>query len=171
MYRKGLLVFLFLFFTPLFLFSERPYFGIEGDVFFPRGDWKEKLDFTHCFKFTIQKRIKSIFNAGISIGSLSFSRKYKTEVKLSMFPVIYFDIIAEKQIKKSPLHLGIFLGSNFTKQKITYGEGEEQGTVWGWNAGALLSLKFNFIIKPYIKGRYISRKDTDGLEFAIGINL
>ena len=171
MYRKGFIFFLLLLFMPLFLCAERPYFGVEGGIFFPRGDWEEELDFTPCFKITMQKKIVKMLSAGISIGSLSFSRKYTSEVKLSMFPVVYVDIIAEKQLKKSPVYLGIFLGSNYSYQKITYGEGEESATVWGWNGGGLISFQFNFIIKPYLKGRYISRKDTDGLEFVIGINL
>ena len=170
MYRKGFIFFLVLLFMPLFLCAERPYFGIEGEVFFPKGDWEENLDLTYCFKLTMQKRVISFFSAEISIGSLSFNRKSEPEVKLSMFPIIYADIIAMRQLKKSPFHLGIFLGLNYSSQKITFGEGEEKAGIFGWSTGVLISLKLHSIIKPYLKGRYISRKDTDGLEFGFGVN-
>lgn len=172
MFYKGLVfLLLFLFFIPLFLSAERPYFGVEGEVFFARGDWAEKLDYNFFYKFTMQKNVVNFISAGLSIGSTPFVRKYEREVKLSMFPVIYADIIAEKRIKKSPLHLGIFFGPNFSVEKITYGEGVEKASIWGWSMGGMLELRFRFIIKPYLKARYVSRKDSGGLEFALGTNI
>ena len=172
MFYKRLVSFLlFLFFIPLFLSAERPYFGIEGEVFFPKGNWAEKLDYNFFYKFTMQRNITHFIGAGLSIGSTSFVRKYEREVKLLMFPVIYADIIAEKRVKKSPLHLGIFLGPNFSVEKITYGEGIEKAIIWGWGMGGMLELRFKFIIKPYLKARYVLREDSSGLEFALGINI
>ena len=168
--KKLVLCSLFLFCLPLLLFpGKRPFVGIEGDVFFPSGDWAEVLDTKFCYKITAQQHVFSIINAGLSIGGLSFRRSSTPSVDLSIFPIIYADIIVLKQIKKWPLHTGAFLGYNISFQRITCADGEESATIFGWDAGGIIMLKFNFIAKPYIKGRYISRKDTDGLEFAFGV--
>ena len=170
MRKKVIFCAVFLFFLPFLLFSgKRPFVGIEGDVFFPRGDWADELDSKFCYKITAQQHVFNIINAGLSIGGLSFRRSSTPSVNLSIFPIIYADIIALKQIKQLPLHTGAFLGYNISFQKITCADGKENATIFGWDTGGIIMLKFNFLAKPYIKGRYISRKDTDGLEFAFGI--
>jgi len=160
-----------LLFLPLLLHSERPYVGLEGDAFFPKGDWANSLDTKFCYKLSINQHLKYFFHASLSFGGMSFTRRFDPDINLSMFPIIYLDLIAQKQIKKSPVNFGIFLGYNHTSQKITYNLGEESGSVSGWSTGGLLSFKFNFIIVPYIKGRYVSRKDTGGIELSAGINI
>jgi len=167
MLRKGLVFFLVFLFIPLFLFAERPHFGFETDYFFPMGDWAEKLIIAPNFKLTMQMKIVRFFGFGVSFG---IQRIGGSSVNLDLFPIICVDFIAEQQVKKSPLHVGAFIGSIYTNQKITYGEGTESGAVFGWSAGGYASLRFSFIAKPYLKGRYISRKDTDGIEFGIGVN-
>jgi hypothetical protein len=161
----------FLLLSPLLLHSERPYVGLEGDVFFPKGDWSENLDTKFCYKLSLNQHLLYFFHASLSFGGMSITRKFEPDITLSMFPILYFDLIAQKRIGKSPLILGLFAGYNFASQKITYDLGEESGSVSGWSAGGLVSLKFDFIIKPYVKGRYISRKDTGGIELCAGIHI
>ncbi len=172
MFRKGLVFFLVFLFIPLFLFAERPHFGLEWDFFFPRGDWAENMGLSHSFKLSIQQMVTENLGVGISAGSVSFSRELPADFTLSMFPVVYLDLIVEKQIKNSsPIYVGLFIGPNYTKQKVSYREGEEKASIWGWGTGGCISLRFKSAVIPFLKTRYISRKDTGGLEVAIGVSI
>ncbi len=171
MYRKSLILIFILALVPLIACAGRPSFGIEGELFFPKGDWANGLDQSLFFKFVVSQKVMSMFGLSLSVGSSSFTRSYESDAKLSMFPVVYTDAFVEKGIGKSPLNLGIFIGSNYTKEKFSYETGVEEGSVWGWSVGGLAELRFKFVAKPYLKLRYISRKDTNGFEIALGATI
>jgi hypothetical protein len=172
MFRKFCLSILLIILLSISLYGERAYVGIESDFFFPRGDWAEGLDFGQCLKISVKKYFYKQIGGEISIGSLSFTSNFREEAKLSMFPIIYFDALAEHKIKRNwPLYIGIFVGANYTNQNITYGEGVSTGSVYGWSFGGYGMLKLKSIVKPIFRFRYLTRKDTDGTELAIGVSL
>lgn len=173
MFRKLCLSILMILLFSISLYGERAYVGIESDFFFPRGDWAEELDFGQCFKISVKKYFYMKIGGEISIGNLSFNSNFKDEkATLSMFPIIYLDAFAEHQIKRNwPFYLGVFVSANYTNQNLKYGEGESTGSVYGWSFGGYSLLILNSILKPVVRLRYVTRKDTDGTELAIGVSL
>jgi hypothetical protein len=171
MWRRAIVICLLLLLICVLLYGERPYFGLESDFFFTIGDWAEETDFTQCFKVSVKKDFIKQIGGELSLGYLSFSRTFSEDANLSMFPVLYFDIYAEQQIGKSVFFTGIFVGPNYANQKVSYAEGVETGSVYGWSIGGYVILRTDFIVGPLVRLRYIKRADTDGVEIGIGVSL
>lgn len=171
MWRKifvGALFFLLL--ISVVLYGEKTYFlSLESDFFFTVGEWAEESDYRQCFRISVKKDFTKQIGGELSLGYMSFDRTFREDASLSMFPIIYFDIYAEQQIGESIFSSGIFAGLNYTSQKVTYDEGIETGSVYGWCIGGYVSLKRSIKVRPLVRLRYIKRADTDGVEIGVGV--
>lgn len=171
MWRKIVINCFLLLLISVLLYGERPYFGLESDFFFTIGDWAEETDYRQCFRISVKKDFTKQIGGELSLGYMSIDRTYIRDASLSMFPIIYFDIYAEQQIGESMFSSGIFAGPNYTSQKISYDEGIETGSVYGYSIGGYIMLRKNFVVGPLVRLRYIKRADTDGLEIGLGVSL
>jgi hypothetical protein len=156
---------------PLMVFAARPYAGLEYGLFMPQGEWSEKMGMTPSFRMTVHQTIYGVVGAALTAGYVSFKSDEAKNCEFSMRPFIYVDVLGEKTLRENPqVAAAMFAGMTYSNQRVTFEEGDESSSVKGYSLGGMVSTRFMFAKKIYVKLRFIVQEATDGRELCFGIN-
>ena len=137
----------------------------------PQGEWSEKMGTTSSFRATIHQSIYGGIGAALTASYVSYKSEDADDCELSMRPMIYLDVLAEKTMREHPyINGGLFAGMTYSNQKVIFEQGMESATVKGYSFGGLISSRFLLAKKVYVKIRFVIQEATNGNEICFGMN-